>query len=589
MTQKTHSNLERETLAIFWRILWRHKKSLLGSLLYLAGVISIQLFVPLFISMTLANLVTHPQLVMGSLVPLIIVAVIGVVSNLIGFVSTIRLNAKGQFDALELALTTLLQRSVGFHTNNIGGKLVSNALDYPGAWGRLIDAFYVNLLPFILVMIGGITIVLSHSLELGIGILILTLITIGLILLESRKRSNMRALRKKARNAMVANLSDTIVNTQAVKTFAAEARELRQHRLLDGHVLRLQLKDWTLTGISGGTRMAILLGLQITFIAFMAQVIQKNPAVLGVGIFAFTYTLSLMSRLFETGAMIRNIEEAFLQASSMTEIILQQTEIVDMPGAKPLRVKRGAITMKSVDFFYHDAVQNEKVFEGLSLSITPGQKVGLVGPSGGGKSTLTRLLLRFDDLDEGQIAIDGQDIKTVTQVSLRQAISYVPQEPLLFHRSVFDNIAYGKPDATLDEVKQAAKLAFADTFIEQLPQKYDTVVGERGVKLSGGQRQRVAIARAILKDAPILILDEATSALDSESEVYIQKALTKLMKGRTTLVIAHRLSTIQKMDRIVVLDHGKIVEDGSHEVLKDQGGLYAKLWQHQSGGFLEEE
>ncbi len=188
----------------------------------------------------------------------------------------------------------------------------------------------------------------------------------------------------------------------------------------------------------------------------------------------------------------------------------------------------------------------------------------------------------------GSITIDDQDVRRVTQVSLRRAISYVPQEPLLFHRSIFENVAYGKPDATRDEVRIAATQAFADEFIDTLPAGYDTIVGERGVKLSGGQRQRVAIARAILKNAPIIVLDEATSALDSESEVLVQKALEKLMKGRTTLVIAHRLSTIQKMDRIVVLQDGRIVEDGSHKKLLKASGLYAKLWSHQSGGFIEE-
>jgi ATP-binding cassette, subfamily B, bacterial len=253
-----------------------------------------------------------------------------------------------------------------------------------------------------------------------------------------------------------------------------------------------------------------------------------------------------------------------------------------------LRVVRGDIALQNVSFAYHDASNNDKIFNNLELFIPAGQKVGLVGPSGGGKSTLTRLLLRFDDIDNGSVAIDGQDIRQVTQASLRRSISYVPQEPLLFHRSILDNIAYGKPNATLEEVRRAASLAYADDFISSLPQGYDTIVGERGVKLSGGQRQRVAIARAILKDAPILVLDEATSALDSESEVYIQKALEELMKGRTTIVIAHRLSTIQKMDRILVLENGRIAEDGKHDKLLTQKGLYAKLWTHQSGGFIEE-
>ena len=224
----------------------------------------------------------------------------------------------------------------------------------------------------------------------------------------------------------------------------------------------------------------------------------------------------------------------------------------------------------------------------FNLIIKPGERIGLVGHSGAGKSTITKLLLRFADALEGSIVIDNQDIKNVTQNDLRKVISYVPQEPILFHRSIKENIAYSKPDATKEEIIEVAKKAHAHEFIEKLPQGYDTLVGERGIKLSGGERQRVAIARAMLKDSPILMLDEATSSLDSISEHYIQDAFNELMKGKTTIVIAHRLSTIQKMDRIIVLDKGKIVEQGTHKELLELNGSYAELWNHQTGGFLEE-
>jgi ATP-binding cassette subfamily B protein len=237
--------------------------------------------------------------------------------------------------------------------------------------------------------------------------------------------------------------------------------------------------------------------------------------------------------------------------------------------------------------FTHDGAGVDALFEDFTLTIAPGEKIGLVGHSGSGKTTLTRLLLRFSDVDSGAIRIDGQDLRDVTQASLRRSIAYVAQEPLLFHRSIEDNIAYGRPDATPELVRAAAVKASADEFISRLPSGYATTVGERGVKLSGGQRQRIAIARAVLKDANLLVLDEATSALDSESEVHIQAALAEAMKGRTTIVIAHRLSTVQAMDRIVVLADGRIVEQGSHAELLAAGGVYAGLWSHQSGGFLE--
>ena len=588
MNKKSKSNFEQQTIRIFWNIILKNKKLFLLSLIYFVGVIGVGVMIPFLVSSTLANLATGHTDVTQNLLWLGGVALVGVLGNLIGFTSLIRLQAKCSYDVLELAMTTLLKRSTGFHANNIGGKLVNNALEYPQAFNRLLDSIYISIIPFFLVMVVGISIVLSHSIEMGLALIAIVVITVGMIIIESMRRSGLRVDRKKAQNKVIAHLSDTVININAAKTFARERDELNTHRSLSTNLLNLRLKDWSSTARSGSLRMGILLGMQVIFIAYVAHLIRQDPSILAIGIFSFTYTISLTSKLFEVGTMIRNIEESFLQSASMTEILLQDSEIIDAKDAKSLDIKEAVIDLKDVTFAYQDSSQHEEVFSNLNLRIPAGQRIGLVGPSGGGKSTLTRLLLRFDDINEGTVAIDGQNIHDVTQASLRQSISYVPQEPLLFHRTIIENIAYGKPDATEKEVRAAAKLAYADEFIQKLPQKYETIVGERGVKLSGGQRQRVAIARAILKDAPILILDEATSALDSESEVYIQKALAELMKGRTTLVIAHSLSTIQKLDRIIVLNDGTIEEDGSHTKLIENKKLYAKLWAHQSGGFIEE-
>jgi ATP-binding cassette subfamily B protein len=285
--------------------------------------------------------------------------------------------------------------------------------------------------------------------------------------------------------------------------------------------------------------------------------------------------------------VLRDFNRAIGDAKEMVEI-LDEPLVVEDKTDKKLRVRTAEIDFHDVTFQH--AEQNKPIFEQFNLEMKPGERIGLVGISGSGKTTLTKLLLRFADVADGKILIDGQDISMVTQDSLRRAIAYVPQETSLFHRSIAENIAYGKPDATIEEIKKAAKLANAHEFIKDLPDQYETTVGERGVKLSGGQRQRIAIARAILKDAPILVLDEATSALDSESEELIQGALMELMKGRTSLVIAHRLSTVAALDRIVVLKKdGKIVEQGTHRQLVNKGGDYAKLWSRQSGAFLEEE
>lgn len=272
-----------------------------------------------------------------------------------------------------------------------------------------------------------------------------------------------------------------------------------------------------------------------------------------------------------------NIEEGLKE-------ILVDHEIVDAKDAAELVADKGEIIWDNVTFEYGA----NKVFDDFNLNIKPGERIGLVGPSGAGKTTFVSLLLRQHEISNGAIKIDGQDISKATQDSLRSAISVVPQEPLLFHRSIRENIAYGNPYATDEEIIEVAKKAQAHEFISSLPEGYNTLVGERGIKLSGGQKQRVAIARAMLKDSPILVLDEATSALDSESEVAIQEALHVLMEGKTVIAIAHRLSTLREMDRILVLESGKIVEDGKHDVLAKAGGTYQRLWEHQAGGFVGE-
>lgn len=580
-------NIDRETIKIYLDVTLRNRKFFILSLLFLFSKILISVFLPFLISLIFANMVTGKS-VDTYLILLGVVVIIGTITNQIGITNILALNAKGQHDLLDKALQALLKRSVGFHTNTVGGKLVSNALEYPQAYGRIIDSVYANFAPFILVLLFGIMVVAFQSLALAVVLFIVVGITLLLAVTESKRRHTIREQRRIVQNNMVANLSDTIVNAQAVKTFANELQEAEAHRKLSQNLLDYRYRDWASAARTGSIRMGILLALQVVLIAFIVHLHSKDPSILGVGIFAFAYTITLTNRLFEITSLLRAIEEAFLDASSMTRILLENAEIQDKPDAKDLQVKKGCIALHNVDFSYQDDSSNEAVFTGLSLDIPAGQKVGIVGPSGGGKSTLTRLLLRFEDVTNGSITLDGQDIRNVTQTSLRSSIAYVPQEPLLFHRTIQENIAYGSDNTSPDEIQKAAKLAYADEFIEQLPKGYETIVGERGVKLSGGQRQRVAIARAILKDAPILILDEATSALDSESEVYIQKALEELMKHRTTIVIAHRLSTIQKLDRVIVLNDGKIKEDGTHKELLTNKKLYAKLWSHQSGGFIEE-
>ena len=311
----------------------------------------------------------------------------------------------------------------------------------------------------------------------------------------------------------------------------------------------------------------------------------KGSISTGTVVLIQVYFGSVFGSGWNLGKAITKFSEALTDASEMVRIFETVPSVIDNRICAPCAITKGNIYFDNVSFWYNEKIP---VFENFSLEIKAGQKVGLIGYSGSGKTTITKLLLRFFDTQKGRILIDGQNIADIKQDDLRKNITYVPQDPILFHRSLKENIAYSNPEATDEEITEVAKKAHAHEFIFSFPLGYETLVGERGVKLSGGERQRVAIARAMLKKAPILILDEATSSLDSMSENYIRDSFDKLMNGKTAIVIAHRLSTVQKMDRIVVLNKGKIVEDGAHQELLNKKGTYYNLWNHQANGFLRE-
>jgi ATP-binding cassette subfamily B protein len=584
----TKPNTNRETLRLFWEASKRNPRLLRLAFLYPLGAVFINTVVPLFIGKTIASLAT-PGISHAQYIPELVVSVaIGLLANRFGFQSFQRYMARTLEVLHEQAFSALLSRSVGFHNNNISGKLISDVSDYVNSFMQLVNSFFAVLIPFVAILVVGSALVFSQSLMLGLVITATSAYAIVTGFRDSKRRAPIRARRLIASKNVTGHAADTIVNAQTVKTFAHETQEITEHHRLGKILSDFRYTDWAGAATTGNNRIAVLFVFQAIVLAILTQVIDNDPALLGIGIFSFSFTTTIFNRLFDVNTVVRQVEESFILAEPMTEIIIGRAEIVDATDAGALQVADGTIALQHLHFAYPDGAKDQTVFADLNLNIPAGQKVGLVGPSGGGKSTLTRLLLRFEDIQDGIIQIDRQNIAGVTQASLRQAIAYVPQEPLLFHRSIFDNIAYGKTGATKSQVESAARKANALDFIKALPNRFDTVVGERGVKLSGGQRQRIAIARAILKDAPILVLDEATSALDSESEAAIQSALNELMQGRTTLVIAHRLSTIQKMDRIIVMDNGAIIEQGSHQELLKHKGLYAKLWSRQSGGFIED-
>lgn len=342
-----------------------------------------------------------------------------------------------------------------------------------------------------------------------------------------------------------------------------------------------QMSEWVL--VANGVLIFLFMFLMIGTSVYLFQ---NNAVSVGVVVMVIAIVGELVGQLLFIGMEIKNTTKFYGEAKEGLEEILREHLIVDAPDALDFKFSNGAIAAQSIDFEY----ENTKVFKDFSLTIPAGQKVGLVGRSGAGKTTFVSLLLRHFDVQQGEIKIDGQSIYQVTLESLRRAIAFVPQDTSLFHRTIRENISYSNPKSSDAEVEHAAKLAQADGFIKKLPNGYDTLVGERGVKLSGGQRQRIAIARAFLKNAPILVLDEATSSLDSESEHAIQVSLEKLMKDRTVIAIAHRLSTLKRMDRIVIIEGGIMVEDGSpDELLKKTYGIFKNIWDHQVQGFIIDE
>lgn len=506
----------------------------------------------------------------------------------LGIFLLIKGEVKGTEKLYNYALKQLLEKDLAFFHDNFAGSLTKKTTGYAFRYIDFLDVLFFNLAPSIIPTVFVCFVLWAYSPVLVFTLIAMLAISISLVFPLLKRRKKLVAIREIASNKVSGHVADIYANIDTVKAFSHESYENATHRVLVKDLTQKMKRSWNYHN----QRIDMVLSPLYVLTNLIGLVIGISLASSkGIGIevvfVTFTYYLGVTRFLWEFNGIYRRIESSLSDAAQFTELLLDEPAIKDVNPPTRLSVKEGAITFNDVSFAYPGA-QNQELFKNLNLSVNPGEKIGLVGHSGGGKTTLTKLLLRFTDIDTGEILIDGTNIAHVKQKDLRKFVSYVPQDPYLFHRSVADNIRYGKLDASQKEIDRVAKLSHADEFIKELPNKYETLIGERGVKLSGGQRQRVAIARAMIKDAPILVLDEATSALDSDSERLIQDALWKLMKNKTALVIAHRLSTIQKMDRILVLENGEIIEEGTHKQLLANDGIYAELWKHQSGGFIEE-
>ncbi len=489
--------------------------------------------------------------------------------------------------AYRILFDHLSLHSSSYFNDRFAGSLSSKVQTVGGNMSRLANDLIWSYLGLIVGLITSVVFIGTANLNLALAFVGAILIMIPFNYFLTKPQLGYSAERTRTYNKLRGQVVDTITNMLAVRHNAQRNRELAR---LDDTIAEHQVAD--IKGDIFGEKVLLInnlvIMLIITGMVFGAFTLWSQGAItLGDFIMIASIATSVIWSVSRIGQTMNGFVEIYGETRDSLSDILHEHDITDVQGAKTLLVTQGAIAFNNVSFAYENGTQ--KTFNKFSLSIDAGQRVGLVGKSGSGKSSLVKLLLREHDIKEGSIAIDEQNIREVTQDSLRASVAIVPQEPMLFHRSLKENIAYAKPDASEKEVVEAAKKAYIHDFIASLPEGYNTLVGERGVKLSGGQRQRVAIARAILKNAPILILDEATSSLDSESESEIQKALHELMQGRTVIAIAHRLSTIKEMDRIIVLEEGKVIEDGTHDELLQKEGLYARLWAHQAGGFLQED
>lgn len=579
--------MNKKTLALYWHECRNNKRAFFLMLLSIPlGAALIDSILPYVLSLAIGEL-TNPN---GRLTTTLMVAgavgAIGAALNYIGFRAMVHHEAHMLKNLREKTFSSLIHKDHDFFTNHKIGAMTSKYIDFVRSYVVIQDLFIIRTLGFVLTVGSGIIILLLESWM--VALLLIVLITI--LSFEIRWSAKIRAPWRHERKTLVAEIhgdvADAMTNNITVRSYAAEKREIATLRKKTERFSSIYKKDIGFVMTEGSVRVLLMVAVQVIAVVMSAHLIQTGTMSLATGIFVLAYMQRIGSQLFVLSDIINGYDQAFLDAQPMTEMLLSTNSVSDTKNASDFSSFRPSIELEQVSYVYPDAKNH--VIHDITLNIRPSTKVGLVGHSGAGKSTIVNLLMRFADTNSGTIKISGHDIRDVSQASLREHISYVPQEPALFHRTIHENIAYGKPDASKDEVRKAAKQANALEFIDRLPHGFDTLVGERGVKLSGGQRQRIAIARAILKDAPILILDEATSALDSESEKLIQQSLEILMKGRTSIVIAHRLSTIAKLDRIIVLDNGKIAEDGSHKELLKKNGIYAKLWSHQSGGFIEE-
>jgi len=586
--EKDYSNLHRKVvLKYFWQVVRHFRVSFFAVVVFTIIASALDVYIPLQY-LKLWNVLSANNFSVISVARSIIILVLvlniirWIIRRISGF-SLAYLEANAMAGLREQAFSSMINHSYSFFANNFSGSLTQRINKYARAFEKLTDRMMADGLPL---MVRGIGIVVAfYSLvpkySYILGIFCFVFLITAFIYIRYKLKYDIIA--SEADSKTTGALSDSIGNHSSIQLFSGHKYEKEHVGKIFQDQKNKTVFNWYLWEGLGSIQTLYTFCAEFIIFWIILGDWKMGLVTLPVIVLLQSYFVRLVDNLWSFGAIVRAYYESFADAEEMAVILSTPYEIADK-STQVLDNVKGKVVFDGVTYIYEN--NNSKVLDNFSLTIPVGQKIAIVGSSGAGKTTFVRLLMRLFNLTSGKIMIDEVDIENISQKNLREQIAFVPQDPVLFHRTLMENIRYGRRDATNEEVLIAAHSAHCDEFIDALPKGYETYVGERGVKLSGGERQRVAIARAILKNAPILILDEATSSLDSHSESLIQDALHNLIKGKTTIVIAHRLSTIREMDRIIVLEKGKIVEDGTHEELANKkDGLYKKLWDLQAGGF----
>ncbi len=536
------------------------------------------------------NIITSGGLkekIVSIFVILIFVRTIGFIIHRLGDYFVLNFQTRGIKDIYDFSFKKVNRHSYDFFANNFSGSLVAKIRRFTKSFESIFDSILFSFYLTSIYLIGMFIVLMKENTILGIVFLLWSILFLYITFRMNKKKIPINLASSQEDSKVSGRISDVISNILNLKIFSTFKLENNEFNIITSRDYMARRKQWNFDNlvwrVTGGLLLLFeLLGMGITIYLWFNGILSTGTVVL-----VQIYITGLSSHLWNLGRNIIRFTTSVSESVEFIQILEKDISVIDKKDVEKSSIKNGEIMFEDVSFTYPEG---DHIFEKFYLHIPAGQSVGIVGKSGSGKTTITKLLLRFYDVDSGVIQIDKQDITSIKQEELRYSIAYIPQDTILFHRSIYENISYGNLNASKEDVLSAAKDAHVDEFVQNFNDKYDTEVGERGVKLSGGQRQRIGIARAMLrKNSPILMLDEATSSLDSMSEQYIQESFKKLSKNRTTIVIAHRLSTIQDMNRIIVMDKGKIVEDGSHHDLIIKNGLYAELWNSQVNDIIMDD